>query len=382
MSQVAGRNAAFLEEMGIGAHWSLRRAAMTQLEPAAEYAEPAMVAEAVAAVLPVATAPAAQPAPTVVSDDAFAAALAGAVNARQDGAQELASTVAAPQEFVRAPATPVAASQAFIAADADAPELMQSAPVQSATGIDDVPTPTPMPAPMPAPLRHAAASAPPSSPEPSDVSDSADDSTAWFDDAPTPARPAPVSDEAIAMMDWPALKTAIATCTRCDLCATRRGVVPGRGAADAQWIAIGAGPNRLDEKENRAITGDAGQLLDNMLKAIALTSERDVYITNLVKCRPSTADGADRAPTPDEVAACRPYLERELALTGAAMAITFGQHAAKGLLGAAARGKVLRYGELPVVASYHPDDLLRRPEDKAKAWGDLCLARAARDGAV
>src|SRR5471032_1317690 len=92
------------------------------------------------------------------------------------------------------------------------------------------------------------------------------------------------------------------------------------------------------------------------------------------RCRPRA--------TPDEAAACRPYLERELALTGAAMLVTLGQAAAKGLLGAAARGKVLRRGELPVVATYHPDDLLRRPEDKAKAWGDLCLARAARDGAA
>jgi DNA polymerase len=119
-----------------------------------------------------------------------------------------------------------------------------------------------------------------------------------------------------------------------------------------------------------------------MLKAIALKPDADVYVTNLVKCRPAAEDGADRPPTIDELTACRPYLHRELQLTGASMAMTFGQHAAKGLMmGPAARGKVMRYGDagLPVVATYHPDDLLRRPEDKAKAWGDLCLAKAARD---
>jgi len=363
MSQTAGRNAAFLEEMGVGAHWTLRRAALAQLESPAQLEEQAgqampleSVAEAVpevAAIAAAAAAAAASPvAPAVVSDDAFAAALADAVSAPHEAAPKLTEVVAAPQSVT--------------SGAGDTPAV-----AQARADIADGP-----------PAIARAAATPEATPEPSGVSAAADDSTAWFDDAPTPARPAPVSDEAIATMDWPALKTAIATCTRCDLCATRRGVVPGRGAVDAQWMAIGAGPGRLDEKENRAITGDAGQLLDNMLKAIALTPERDVYITNLVKCRPSSADGADRPPTPDEVAACRPYLERELALTGAAMVVTFGRHAAKGLLDGAARGEVLRYGELPVVATYHPDDLLRRPEDKAKAWGDLCLARAARDSAA
>lgn len=207
----------------------------------------------------------------------------------------------------------------------------------------------------------------------------ADESTAWFDDAPAPARPDPVSDEAIAAMDWPALRQAVATCTRCALCSSRRAAVNGRGEAGAQWMAIVGGPSRLDEKEGRLVAGEAGQLLDNMLKAIALVPASDVYVASLVKCRPSGEDGADRAPDAAEIAACRPFLDRELGLTGAGTLVTFGQSASRGLLPGAARGKVLRYGELPVVATYHPDDLLRRPEDKAKAWADLCLARTARD---
>jgi DNA polymerase len=237
------------------------------------------------------------------------------------------------------------------------------------------------PAPPPAPLVAEAVApvAPPvvAAPAPQD-----EDSTAWFDEAPAPVRAEPVSDAAIAAMDWPALKAAVAGCTRCDLCETRRNAVNGRGGDTASWIAVIAAPSRLDEKDNLPVAGEAGQLLDNMLKAIALKPASDVYVTNLVKCRPAAADGTDRAPSGEELLACRPFFERELALTGATMAMTFGQYAAKGLMmGPAARAKVMRYGagQLPVVATYHPDDLLRKPEDKAKAWADLCLARTARD---
>ncbi|WP_295997093.1 uracil-DNA glycosylase [Rugamonas sp.] len=358
MSRMAGRSAAFLAEMGVGAHWTLRHAQLSQVDAVEEeaLAEP-QVAPQPEPVAAVAAAPRA-----AVTDDAFAAALADAVAPAQAGQPSQRAVEA------RAEVKLGAASEAEAAAEVDADA---GAYPHLASRVD-------------AAVAHV--TPPPPQGSAADSADNSayvagDDSNSWFDDAPTPARPVPVSAETIAMMDWAALKTSIATCTRCDLCATRRGVVPGRGAADAQWIALGAGPTRLDEKENRAITGDAGQLLDNMLKAIGLTTEADVYVTHLVKCRPSHPDGSDRAPTPDEVTACAPYLERELALTGAAMIVTFGQAAVRRLLGAtAARGKVLRHGALPVVATYHPDDLLRRPEDKAKAWGDLCLARAARDG--
>lgn len=327
------RSAVFLDEMGVGVQWKLRNPPAAG-EPAAQDlpAEEHVPAHAAVAV------PAPQPAPA--------------------------------QAAAAAPVPPPAP----VAAMAPAPDL----------------SPAPSPAPSPSPASSSAPLSAPSfapSPAPSPALDDPaaapdDDSTAWFDEAPAPARAEPVSDAAIAAMGWSELKAAVATCTRCDLCETRRNAVTGRGADHATWMAIAAAPTRLDEKENQSIAGEAGQLLDNMLRAIALKPEADVYVTNLVKCRPSDADGADRAPSGEELLACRPFLERELALTGAAMAMTFGQYAAKGLMmGPAARGKVMRYGasELPVVATYHPDDLLRRPEDKAKAWGDLCLAKAARD---
>ncbi|WGG48616.1 uracil-DNA glycosylase [Rugamonas sp. DEMB1] len=351
MSQITGRSAVFLEEMGVGPQWSRRN-----LPPAGAMPEPI---EAPAELL------AEDEAPAMQSAASFAAAVMAAVaDDLPDGAAAIAAMSAAPPALAPVLAAEVAArshDDALEHAAASAP-LAEAAPASVAA--------------------RAPAAAVPAMPVAADVADGVDDadSTAWFDDAPTPARAAPIADEAIAALDWAGLKQAIASCTRCDLCATRRGTVPGRGEGSAGWIAIGAAPSRLDEKENRAITGDGGQLLANMLKAIALAPDTDVHVTNLVKCRPSDADGADRRPTPDEVAACRPFLERELVLSGAAMVLTLGQAAAKGLLGAAARGQVLRYGALPVVATYHPEDLLRRPEDKAKAWADLCLARAAHAG--
>ena len=342
MSQAATRSAVFLEEMGIGAHWSLRNrpAAPAPVDAAVQADKPSMDAEAEQA--------------------AFTHAVMQAVMERPVVEQPVR---ARPVDEQPVPERPVREQPAPVAARASMPE---AAP--------------PVNAPRAAPVTTVdAAPAAPSAPR-ADMA--ADDSTAWFDEAPVPTRAAPVSDEAIAAMDWAQLRTAVATCTRCQLCTTRRNAVNGRGATDASWIALAAGPSRLDEKDNQPVAGEAGQLLDNMLKAIALKPDADVYVTNLVKCRPAAEDGTDRPPTIDELTACRPYLHRELQLTGASMAMTFGQHAAKGLMmGPAARGKVMRYGaaELPVVATYHPDDLLRRPEDKAKAWGDLCLAKAARD---
>lgn len=190
--------------------------------------------------------------------------------------------------------------------------------------------------------------------------------------------PAGVSDAAIARMDSAALQAAVQGCTRCGLCRTRQTAVPGQGAANAAWMVVATAPGAAEEQAVQPVAGEAAILLDNMLKAIGAGAESGTsYVTTLVKCRPLDAQGADRAPTPEELAACRPYLERELALTGARTILTLGHTAGKGLLGAAARGKVLRLGDVPVVATYHPADLLRKPEDKRKVWADLCLTLSA-----
>ncbi|WP_026637334.1 uracil-DNA glycosylase [Duganella zoogloeoides] len=350
---VSPRNAVFLQEMGVGALWTLRHAG-TALAPG----------------------------------DGADAAAAGVADQHQGMDVPVAAMPGAPTAPARPP-LPAATAAAPAPAVADAAAAAPSPAHEASPAHGHTPAQVPAsahasgPAPVSAPLpaRHPATSP---------VVASDDESTAWFDDVPAatpppprprPTQPAqPVTDEAIAAMDWPALQSAVSNCTRCPLAATRRHAVNGRGPEQAAWLAIATGPSALDETEIRPLAGDAGQLLDNMFKAIALKPEADVYITHLVKCRPATDDGAQRNPTADELTACRPYLDRELALTGATMAMTFGQFAAKGLMmGPAARGKVMRYGDLPVVATYHPDDLLARPEDKAKAWGDLCLARTARD---
>jgi DNA polymerase len=331
MSQLSARSEIFLGEMGIGMQWKLRNpppaALVEEAQPAEELVE-VVAAEPVSAQPPVSS-PVVAPAPQMP------------------------------------PAAPAMAQQASVAPATRAAEPIDDAPVAAA---DDAP--------------YGA-----------DAVEAGED-TAWFDDvpaAPAPARaPAsaprampvakgPVGEEAIADMDWEELQAAVSSCTRCGLCATRRQAVPGRGAPKASWMAIAAAPSAADEDAGQTISGEAGQLLDNMLKAVSLSTQENAYVTTLVKCRPQTEDGADRLPSAEEVMACRPFLEREMALSGATMSLTLGQLAAKGLLGVAARGKVHHYDKLPVVATYHPDDLLRKPQDKAKAWADLCLARDARD---
>ncbi|MCC6072987.1 uracil-DNA glycosylase family protein [Massilia sp. GCM10020059] len=203
--------------------------------------------------------------------------------------------------------------------------------------------------------------------------------SAWADDDV----PAAVTDEEIALMDWAQLRAAIASCTRCGLCAGGRKPVYGSGARQAQWVVAAGATTAADEKEGQPIAGDAGKLLVNMLAAVELSRDTNAYVTNLIKCRPTSVNGGDRAPTADEARACRPYLEREVALTGAGMVLTMGQIAANGLLGkplaeplSASRGMVHALGEAPLVATLHPGELLRRGADKALAWADLCLAKA------
>jgi DNA polymerase len=222
---------------------------------------------------------------------------------------------------------------------------------------------------------------------------------AWGDGAPKaagpsaragtpPAEPGPATvpaDEDIASMDWAQLRAAIASCTRCGACKEGHKPVYGAGAQQARWFVVAGASTAADEQAAQPLAGDTGKLLDNMLAAVGLSREQDAYVTNLVKCRPMSGKGGDRAPSAEEATACRPYLERELALTGAGTVLTLGQIAADGLLGkplseplAGSRGAVHELNGVPLVATLHPGELLRRGADKALAWADLCRARAAR----
>lgn len=204
-------------------------------------------------------------------------------------------------------------------------------------------------------------------------------------DAPVPVEEGTLVEPDIAHMDWPALRAAIASCDRCGACRPGAKPVYGAGAEAAVWLVAAGATSVADEAASAPVAGEAGTLLDNMLAAAGHARVRDVYVTNLVKCRPVSANGGDRAPSADEVAACRPFVERELALSGATVMLTLGQVAANAMLGnplqaplAGARGKVHAVPGAALVATLHPAELLRRGADKALAWADLCLAMAAR----
>ncbi|MFD2365748.1 uracil-DNA glycosylase [Pseudoduganella sp. GCM10020061] len=200
------------------------------------------------------------------------------------------------------------------------------------------------------------------------------------------AVPAELSEEQrIARMDWAELEQAIAACTRCGACAPGTRPVMGAGARRARWVVAAGAASAQDHKEGVPLAGEAGTLLANMLAAAGHSADNDVWVTNVIKCRPSTSSGADRAPTAEEAAACRPFVEREVALTGADTLLTLGQVAANAMLGqplsqplAQARGQQHQAAGVRMVATLHPAELLRRGQDKSLAWTDLCLA--ATDG--
>lgn len=208
----------------------------------------------------------------------------------------------------------------------------------------------------------------------------APDDTAWFDDAPPPPPAKQLSDADIAALDWEGLTAAVAKCARCDLCKTRKGVVMGRGDRQGDWLMLASSPSRLEEREGRALPGEQGKLLDNMLKAIEVDAGSDVYITHLLKCRPLDEAGQERVPTESECAACRPYFDRELALLQPRTIVTLGSMAAAGINPGEkpVRGKVRKLGNASVVATFHPEMLLQDETGKAKAraWADLCLAKS------
>jgi uracil-DNA glycosylase len=192
---------------------------------------------------------------------------------------------------------------------------------------------------------------------------------------------------AIAAMSWPALREAVAQCTACGLCQSRRQTVFGVGHANAHWMIVGEAPGEQEDLKGEPFVGAAGLLLDSMLRALKLTRdeaapERQAYIANTLKCRPPR----NRNPEPEELARCEPFLMRQIELIRPRLILAMGRFAVQALLRSSEpvgklRGRVHRYQGVPLIVTYHPAYLLRNLADKSRAWEDLCLAAQVVDAA-
>jgi uracil-DNA glycosylase len=185
-------------------------------------------------------------------------------------------------------------------------------------------------------------------------------------------QPTPVSSPA----GWIELKQAVPACVSCGLHKSRTQTVFGVGDEKADWMLIGEAPGAEEDRLGDPFVGQAGKLLDNMLAAISLSRSENVYIANVLKCRPP----GNRNPEPDEVAKCTPFLKQQIALIKPKLILAMGRFAAQTLLAtdasiASLRGKVHSYEGVPLIVTYHPAYLLRTLPDKAKAWADLVFAK-------
>ena len=179
---------------------------------------------------------------------------------------------------------------------------------------------------------------------------------------------------AAAAPDWQALRDTVSNCTRCELANSRTQTVFGVGDPHADWMIIGEAPGAEEDRRGEPFVGRAGQLLDEMLRAVGQAREQ-VFIANILKCRPPN----NRDPKADEAAACRDHLAQQIALVEPRIILAVGRIAAQNLLGSDApvgrlRGKVHDFDGIPLIVTYHPAYLLRSPSQKQKSWDDLCLA--------
>ena len=204
------------------------------------------------------------------------------------------------------------------------------------------------------------------------------------------------STNGVETMDWPTLAQTVANCRACTLCESRKNTVFGVGQAPAgpglapqvDWLIVGEAPGENEDQQGEPFVGQAGKLLDNMLRAIGLDRRNQVYIANVLKCRPP----ANRNPEPHELVQCAPYLQRQIELLQPKIILAMGRFAVNSMLQATVpdvhklplgklRGQLHGFQSagrtVPVVATYHPAYLLRNLPDKAKAWADLCLAMDA-----
>jgi uracil-DNA glycosylase len=179
----------------------------------------------------------------------------------------------------------------------------------------------------------------------------------------------------IAEMEWAPLQEAASACQACALCQRRKHVVWGTGDAQGDWLIVGDPPSEEEDALGQPFVGPAGELLDNMLRAVGQSRGRGAYLTSVVKCRPPSS----AIPSGDELAQCAAYLARQVALVQPKVIIAMGRFAQEVLTQSAdhlgkLRGREHVFGGVPVIATYHPNALLRTQADKAKAWADLCLA--------
>jgi DNA polymerase len=180
---------------------------------------------------------------------------------------------------------------------------------------------------------------------------------------------------------WIELKQAVPACTACSLHKGRKQTVFGVGDENADWMLIGEAPGAEEDRLGEPFVGQAGKLLDNMLAAIGLKRGENVYIANVLKCRPP----GNRNPEPEEVEKCTPFLKQQIALIRPKLIIAMGRFAAQTLLSsdatiASMRGRVYRYEGVPLIVTYHPAYLLRNLPDKSKAWADLVFAKKTMAG--
>ncbi len=203
------------------------------------------------------------------------------------------------------------------------------------------------------------------------------------DRRPAVSTPLSVPASAVDGLGWDALRDAVAGCRACGLCESRTRTVFGTGHEQARLMIVGEAPGEHEDQQGEPFVGQAGKLLDNMLRPLGLSRHDDVpaaqrvFITNTLKCRPPR----NRNPDPAETARCAPFLARQIELVQPRLVLAMGRFAAQALLATEEpvgklRGKVHRWRDTPVVVTYHPAYLLRTLADKARAWDDLCLAAA------
>lgn len=257
----------------------------------------------------------------------------------------------------------------------DSPEALAAAQAPGEQAVEAPLAPPPVASPQPAPRTAPRVQMPsrsePRQPAPKPTSKPA---------AEAPPVADPQRAARIRVLDWQALRQDVEGCEACGLCESRTQTVFAAGAPGARWVVVGEAPGSEEDLRGEPFVGQAGKLLDAMLGSISLSRGSDVSIINVLKCRPP----GNRNPTPEEVAACAPYLTRQLELLAPDIVLVLGRFAAQSLLGtetsiAGLRGRPhsidIAGRAVPVVVSYHPAYLLRNLADKAKSWEDLVFAK-------